>query len=73
MTKHKKNYQIDSYKQRILKMIAAGQIKMEPGKVDHIHVKHDPWCGVFKGGRCDCGPEIDITTEYQRGDHEKAG
>jgi hypothetical protein len=24
----------------------------------HIGVLHDDWCGVHRGGRCDCDPEI---------------
>jgi hypothetical protein len=30
-----------------------------PGKVGHIAVRHDDWCGVWQGGRCNCNPDVE--------------
>ena len=28
------------------------------GEVIHVNVAHDDWCGVFRGLRCACEPEV---------------
>lgn len=28
------------------------------GGVTHVEVRHDDWCRVFKGRRCNCNPTI---------------
>ena len=46
------------YVQRILNLIASGELQTEPGAVNHVHVYHDDSCAVFSGGTCNCDPEI---------------
>lgn len=29
-----------------------------PGTFLEIGTFHDDWCGVFKGGRCNCDPDV---------------
>jgi hypothetical protein len=36
----------------------AQRLNPEPGKVIHISVYHDRWCAIYKGGDCNCTPEI---------------
>lgn len=38
---------------------------MEQG-VYHVVLFHDEWCGVFKGGECNCEPEVERYQEPQR-------
>jgi len=41
------------------KILAA---KLKPG-LTHAYVFHDEWCAVFKGGPCNCNPEIEMRGE----------
>jgi hypothetical protein len=29
-------------------------------KVAHAVIQHDSWCAIYKGGACDCVPEISL-------------
>ena len=29
-----------------------------PGKITEIDICHDDWCLIYKGGACNCNPEI---------------
>jgi len=42
-----------SYKQKVLEKM----IGKTPG-IYHINVEHNNWCGIFKGGECNCKPKI---------------
>ena len=37
--------------------IKRGYVDPPPG-VRHINVSHDDWCALFKGGVCNCDPDI---------------
>lgn len=37
--------------------IALG-IAQKPGTFSVIRVAHDDWCSIFRGGECDCYPDI---------------
>ena len=28
------------------------------GEVAEITIQHDDWCAIFKGGKCNCDPDI---------------
>ncbi len=30
----------------------------EPGRLNHLEVMHDAWCGIHHGHRCHCQPEF---------------
>ena len=40
-------------------MIDAGEIPAVPG-VRHVVVAHDARCGIHRGHRCDCNPDIEV-------------
>ncbi len=35
---------------------------LEPGTVSAILVTHDDWCAIYRGGCCDCDPDVSIKT-----------
>jgi hypothetical protein len=39
------------------RLVAEGKIPLKPGLL-HIGVAHDDWCAIFKGGFCNCDPDI---------------
>lgn len=63
--KKRRNYRIiedddpilqSGYRKVINHAILAGMLK--PGEMGIIEVQHDDWCGIFKGGECNCNPDI---------------
>ena len=34
----------------------------KPG-LSHAYVFHDAWCAIFKGGTCDCNPDVEVRGE----------
>jgi hypothetical protein len=32
-----------------------------PGTVSHATVSHDTWCKIYRGGECDCVPDVEIS------------
>ena len=45
---------------------ATGRVKPIPGTVNHIAVRHDDWCLIFKGGVCNCDPEVETMRSAAR-------
>ena len=43
---------------KLMKMIRAGELPIEPGIAHAVDVLHDDDCGIFDGGRCNCDPDI---------------
>jgi len=41
------------------KILAANP---KPG-LSHAYVFHDDWCAIFKGGTCDCNPDVEVRGE----------
>jgi len=52
--KRRENYLRQPY---IGPMLRAAR-KAKPGTVTHVYIYHDDWCSVFRGGLCDCNPEV---------------
>ena len=52
---------------KLQRLIAQGQIPTEACTVSQVDVKHDPWCGIFKGKRCHCDPEIRVVWRLEAG------
>jgi hypothetical protein len=48
---------------KVEEFAAANEGRFEPGKVHDIAVRHDPWCGLLKGGRCNCDPDVSFLDE----------
>ncbi len=55
-----------NYMKKIRRMVADGQIPAEAG-LSHLSIRHDDWCGIFKGGVCNCDPEITYFRPVDRG------
>lgn len=58
-----------NYVQAILDAIRSGKIKTGTGQVVHADIRHDDWCNIFKGGVCNCNPEVSFrpAQEARRG------
>jgi hypothetical protein len=47
------------YIDRLNTRLRDGTLELaKPGQVMQITVRHDPWCSIWRGGRCNCNPEI---------------
>ena len=42
-------------------MIRQG-LELPPG-LHHMDIYHDDWCSIFRGGLCDCDPDIVVRKE----------
>jgi hypothetical protein len=42
--------------------------RLPPGTFNAVGVYHDPWCGVHKGGRCNCDPDVELLSTHARVD-----
>lgn len=38
-----------------------GRLKL--GTLRHIDIFHDDWCAIFKGGECNCNPDVLLRPE----------
>ncbi len=46
------------YQTKLLEALLSGKLAIEPGQYKHVEIRHDDWCGIFKGERCNCEPDI---------------
>ena len=52
---------------RVMAMLEAGEFDQVPaGVAVAVDVEHDAWCALFKGGRCNCSPEVRLRREDSR-------
>lgn len=51
-----------AYLGKLIAECEAGRIPTKPGAALAVEVLHDDWCAVFRGGRCNCEPEIHALT-----------
>ena len=51
---------MNNYQNIIMEKIAAGEIPSNSSGIIRIDCKHDPWCGINKGGECNCNVEVSI-------------
>lgn len=35
---------------------------LRPGVASLTTIAHDDWCRIFKGGECNCSPDVTIST-----------
>lgn len=47
-----------NYVKKLLDLVDAGKLDLDPGTLHHLHVFHDDDCAVWDGGFCDCAPEF---------------
>jgi hypothetical protein len=47
-----------NYWPKLMKLYEEG--KITPASATMIDICHDDWCRIYKGGYCDCEPEIKI-------------
>jgi hypothetical protein len=45
-----------NYYKKLMELLEQG--KVPPGCLTDVDVYHDDWCGIHRGGYCDCDPEI---------------
>jgi hypothetical protein len=51
-----------NYFEKLIKLVEEG--KVIPG-LSEVAVYHDDWCAVYRGGYCDCDPEVKIWPPQQ--------
>jgi len=39
---------------------ANGGASLKPGGLYHAIIHHDSWCAIYKGGGCNCTPDISV-------------
>ncbi len=47
-----------NYQRKLLALAAAGKLPDIRSNGIRIHIYHDDGCGYYKGGFCDCDPDI---------------
>jgi hypothetical protein len=47
-----------NYVKKLMKMKQAGTIPAESGSCLDVTCSHDDWCQIYKGGYCNCDPDI---------------
>ena len=40
--------------------LAALAASMNEGGLHIVNVLHDDWCSIWKGGPCDCNPDVAV-------------
>lgn len=58
MKKKESEAKIPHYLQKIT--ATARQLQLAPG-VHIVQVRHDDWCSIWRGGECNCEPEIGMS------------
>ena len=46
-----------NYMKKVMELFRQG--KLRPG-IMPADICHDDWCGIYKGGYCNCDPEIKV-------------
>ena len=45
-----------NYMKKVIKVIEKATAK-KPG-VYHVNIYHDDWCACYRGGECNCNPDV---------------
>lgn len=57
----------DNYKRKLLELLRSGELNQcKPGVLYHLDFYHDDWCNVFKGGVCNCNPDVKVRGSGQQ-------
>lgn len=60
-----------NYRGKLLSLIRADELnKFKPGVLYHLDFYHDDWCAVFRGGVCDCNPDVRVRENGSGGQQE---
>ena len=54
------NQPTHNFEKKLAKMVRQGKIPL--ARVSDAQVAHDSWCGIMRGGRCNCDPAISLKT-----------
>ncbi len=46
-----------NYLRRLTQALQGAQI---PPGYHNVKIRHDSWCAIFRGGACNCDPEIEL-------------
>ena len=49
---------VHNHRMKLDRLFMAGKIPVVKGQANRIDFYHDDWCGINKGGFCDCDPDI---------------
>jgi methyl coenzyme M reductase subunit C len=41
----------------VTKMLEAAKTA-KTGEITHVVIYHDSWCGIYRGGLCNCNPTV---------------
>jgi len=41
-----------NYRLKLEWLLARNKLSIRPGQMHHVHVAHDDWCAVYRGGDC---------------------
>jgi len=58
MSKHR----IPNYLRAFMK-VPATHPSRQPGAITFAEIQHDDWCRIFKGGVCNCNPNLIMRTK----------
>ena len=53
-----------NYHKKLMKLFAEG--KVLPGSVADVEIRHDDCCRIYRGGYCNCDPEIKLRPPPER-------
>ena len=53
-----------NYFEKLLRFIETH--RLTPAQITEIDVWHDDWCRVYRGGYCNCNPEIKLRPKPER-------
>jgi hypothetical protein len=51
-----------NYMKKFEKLVEEGKLVVPKGGLHLLNVEHDEWCKCYKGGRCNCDPNISFRT-----------
>lgn len=61
---HPREAKVHNYLKKLAQMEQRGQVKVGPaGSLNNMTVRHDDWCGVYKGEECNCDPNIEFEAD----------
>ena len=56
-----------NYLTKIKKLYAEG--KIPSASLSNVDIYHDDWCAIYRGGLCDCDPDVVVKTFWQAVTH----
>ena len=55
-----------NYIKKLQRLQLEGKVPIAQGKSYDTKIAHDDWCLVYKGGECNCDPEISFVEITER-------